>query len=100
MAEPPAIVPPAKVPAVIEPSTAKPGEHPDPLRYTAPKRLKLVAFIIACVFLLVLVWGLLSRLTASHQLAASTNNAATPVVSIINPQANGVPHSLVLPGNV
>ncbi len=99
--EPPAIVPPAQVPAVIEPSAhGTAGEHKDPLRYTAPKRLKLVAIIIACVFLVLLVWGLLSRLAASHQLAAATNAVATPVVSIINPQDNGAPRSLVLPGNV
>jgi multidrug efflux system membrane fusion protein len=75
-------------------------EKPDPLRYTAPKRLKLVAIVIACVFLAVLVWGMLSRLAASHQLAAATNAASTPVVSIIHPQDNGAPRSLVLPGNV
>jgi membrane fusion protein, multidrug efflux system len=76
------------------------AEKPDPLRYQAPKRLKLVAIIVACTFLLILVWGLMSRLAASHQLAASTNDASTPVVSIINPQSNGAPRSLVLPGNV
>lgn len=76
------------------------AEKPDPLRYQAPKRLKLVAIIIAGIFLLILVWGLMSRLLASHQLAASTNAASTPVVSIINPQSNGAPRSLVLPGNV
>jgi len=75
-------------------------EKPDPLRYTAPKRLRLIAIIVAGVFLAVLVWGLLSRLTARHQLAAATDAAATPVVSIINPQDNGAPRSLVLPGNV
>jgi multidrug efflux system membrane fusion protein len=103
MAEPPAIFQPAKVPAVIEPSDAnRPAReaHSDPLRYTPPKRLKLVAIIVAGVFLLVLIWGLLSRLTANHQLAAATNTASTPVVSIIRPQDNGAPRSLVLPGNV
>ncbi len=76
------------------------AEKPDPLRYQAPKRLKTIAVIIAGLFLAVLVWGLLSRLAASHQLAASTDDAATPVVSIIHPQSNDAPRSLVLPGNV
>jgi RND family efflux transporter MFP subunit len=96
MDKPPVIVPPAKGPATTEPT----ADYSDPLRYTAPRRLGLIAGIIACIFLLVLVWGLLSRLTASHQLAASTEAASTPVVSIINPQTNGLPRSLVLPGNV
>jgi RND family efflux transporter MFP subunit len=76
------------------------AEKPDPLRYQAPKRLKTIAVIIAGLFLAVLVWGLLSRLAASHQLAATTDDAATPVVSIIHPQSNDAPRSLVLPGNV
>jgi RND family efflux transporter MFP subunit len=86
-----------------EPPMAEPvadAEKPDPLRYQAPKRLKTIAVIIAGLFLAVLVWGLLSRLAASHQLAASTDDAATPVVSIIHPQSNDAPRSLVLPGNV
>ena len=86
-----------------EPPMAEPvanAEKPDPLRYQTPKRLKLIAVIIGGIFLAVLVWGLLSRLVASHQLAVTTDNAATPVVSIIHPQSNGAPRSLVLPGNV
>jgi RND family efflux transporter MFP subunit len=108
MANPPAIIPPAGVPATTGPAAADPAaDHekpiraePDPLRYQAPKRLKLAGIIVFCVFLLILVLGLFSRLTTSHQLAASTNDASIPVVSIINPQANGAPRSLVLPGNV
>ena len=107
MAKPPAIMPPATVPATIGPAAGASAPHssaalanPDPLRYTAPRRLRLVAVIILCVFLLILVWGLVSRLAASHQLAASTGDNSVPVVSIINPQANAAPRSLVLPGNV
>jgi RND family efflux transporter MFP subunit len=76
------------------------AEKPDPLRYQTPRRLKRVAIIVACIFLAILVWGLMSRLLASHQLAVSTEDAATPVVRIIHPQDNGAPRSLVLPGNV
>ena len=76
------------------------AQKPDPLRYTQPKRLKLVAIILGCVFLLVLAWGLVSRLTASRELAADTADAAIPVVGIISPQENATPRSLVLPGNV
>jgi RND family efflux transporter MFP subunit len=72
----------------------------DPLRYKAPRRLGFIAFIILCIFALVLVWGLVSRFAASHQLAASTSDASIPIVSIISPQDNGAPRSLVLPGNV
>jgi RND family efflux transporter MFP subunit len=75
-------------------------QKPDPLRYTQPKRLKLIAIILGGVFLLVLAWGLVSRLTASHELAADTADAAIPVVGIISPQENATPRSLVLPGNV
>ncbi len=75
-------------------------DQPDPLRYRAPKRLRLIAIIVACVFLLVLGFGLFSRLTASNRLATATSSAAIPVVSIINPKSNGAPRSLVLPGDV
>lgn len=74
--------------------------EPDPLRYTPPRRLKLVAIIVLCVFLVVLIWGLASRFAASRQLAASTAAASVPVVSIISPQSNAIPRSLVLPGDV
>ena len=76
------------------------GQKPDPLRYTKPKRLKLIAIILGCVFLLVLAWGLVSRLTVSRELAADTADASIPVVGIISPQENATPRSLVLPGNV
>ncbi len=96
--------PPVAEPQVNQHSISKTpgieGEQPDPLRYTAPKRLKLVGIIALCIFLSVLAWGLLSRLSASHHLASSTGNASIPVVSIINPQSNGTPRNLVLPGNV
>ena len=98
MAETPVTAPSAARPPVTD-AEANPGQ-PDPLRYKAPRRLPLVGLIILAVFVVILVWGLLSRLTASHQLAASTSDASTPVVSIINPQSNATPRSLVLPGNV
>jgi multidrug efflux system membrane fusion protein len=109
MPKPPAILPPpserqvAKIPEngayPHEPAKPQQEEH-DPLRYTPPKRLKLAGLILLCVFLAILAWGLISRLTASHQLAGNTQNAAIPVVGLINPQSNGGPRSLVLPGNV
>ena len=80
-------------PRLAIPRRGKPAtDHaePDPLRYTPPRRLKLAAIIILCVFVAILGWGLLSRLIDSHQLASSTNAAAIPVVSVISPQSNGM----------
>jgi len=93
---------PMATPTAIPPTTdaAADPQKPDPLRYKAPRRLRLIGFIILCIFVLVLVWGLVSRFASSHQLAASTGNASIPVVSIISPKDNGAPRSLVLPGNV
>ena len=76
-----------------------PGE-PDPLRYETPRRFRLIAAIVAGVFLIVLVWGTASRVVASHGLAASTENASIPLVSVIAPTNNSASRSLVLPGNV
>ncbi len=76
-----------------------PARH-DPLRYEAPRRLRLIAAIVAGVFLIVLIWGTASRMVASHQLAAGTQSASIPTVSIITPQSGSASRSLVLPGNV
>jgi RND family efflux transporter MFP subunit len=75
-------------------------EHADPLRYTAPRRLKLAAIIALIIAVLILASGALSRSNASHQLSAAAANAAIPVVTIITPQTNAAPRALVLPGNI
>jgi RND family efflux transporter MFP subunit len=93
---------------VTTPSTADPQLNekranpagPDPLAYKPPRRLGVAALIVLCIFLVILIWGLFSRFTASHQLATSASDASVPIVSIISPQDNGAPRSLVLPGNV
>jgi RND family efflux transporter MFP subunit len=70
------------------------------LRFTPPPRLKLVGIIAAVVAVLVIVVGLVTRVTASHEVGAWTDANALPAVSVINLAANNKAGDLALPGNV
>src|ERR1700761_2236434 len=72
----------------------------DMLRFTPPPRLKLVGIIAAVVAVLVIVIGLVTRVTASHEVGAWTDANALPAVSVINLAANNKAGDLTLPGNV
>jgi RND family efflux transporter MFP subunit len=70
------------------------------LHYTPPKRLRLAGFIAAGIAALVIVVGVITRVTADHQVAAWTGENALPVVSVINLSQAGKTGDLTLPGNV
>jgi membrane fusion protein, multidrug efflux system len=72
----------------------------DVLRYRAPRRLKLYFIIAAVVLLLVLVFGIASRIAAAHRLANASHASAIPTVSIIAPKPGADTQTLVLPGSV
>ncbi len=74
-------------------------EDEDMLRYTVPKRLRLAGVIVLCVALVIVVFGIISRVTARQSLAAATQAAAVPTVAIVHPTGGGA-RSLVLPGDV
>jgi RND family efflux transporter MFP subunit len=76
-----------------------PDNH-DMLRYTQPKRLKLAGIVAVCVAALVIVVGIITRVTADRSVAAWTDANALPVVSVINLAQAGKTGNLTLPGNV
>jgi membrane fusion protein, multidrug efflux system len=76
---------------------------PDPadvLRYTPPRRLKLIGIVVGCVALLVVIVGLLSRVFANHAVAQWTDATAIPTVKVISLSADANQRSLTLPGDV
>jgi RND family efflux transporter MFP subunit len=72
----------------------------DLLRYRQPKRLKLAVVILLCLALLIVVFGMISRVSASRQLVAATDAAAVPTVAIITPGNGATGNALVLPGDI
>jgi RND family efflux transporter MFP subunit len=72
----------------------------DMLRYTPPKRLRLVGIVAVCIAALVIVVGVISRVTADRSVAAWTDTNALPVVSVINLGQAEKAGDLTLPGNV
>ncbi len=72
----------------------------DILRYTPPPHLKLIGIIAACAAVVVVAFGLISRVFAAREAADGTSAASIPVVKIINPSGENGRGSLVLPGAV
>jgi RND family efflux transporter MFP subunit len=70
------------------------------LRYVPPRRLKLIGIGAVVVVALVVVTGIVTRVTASRDVAQWTDANAEPAVSVINLAANHDNGSLVLPGTV
>ena len=76
---------------------------PDPndvLRHTPPRRLKLAGIIAACVAVIVVAIGLISRVHADLALKATTAAGAVPTVKVISPATAGGDRALVLPGAI
>jgi RND family efflux transporter MFP subunit len=63
-------------------------------------RLKLIAIIVAIIAVIAVVWGILSRRHADHQLGDWTKEQAVPTVVTVTPEGEGKGDALVLPGNV
>ncbi len=75
-------------------------DNQDMLRYVPPKRLRLAGIIAAGVAALIIVVGIITRVTADRSVAAWTDTNALPVVSVINLGQAGKAGDLTLPGNV
>ena len=75
-------------------------DEQDMLRYTPPARLRLAGIIAVAVIALVVVIGLVTRVTASHEVSEWTDENALPAVSVISLDADKKAGDLTLPGNV
>lgn len=75
-------------------------DSPDMLRYTPPRRLKLVGTIAAAAAVLIVVVGIVTRVTASREVDKWTDANALPTVSVIDLDATGKAGNLSLPGNI
>lgn len=75
-------------------------ESEDHLRYTPPRRLKLVGIVALCVAVLVVAIGLIGRVIADQNVAVWTDAQALPTVKVINLAADTGRGALVLPGDV
>jgi len=72
----------------------------NPLRYTPPRRLKLVGIVAVCAAILVVAIGVLGRVFADQNVAAWTDAQALPTVKVINLAADTGHGALVLPGDI
>jgi RND family efflux transporter MFP subunit len=70
------------------------------LRYTPPPRLRLIGIIVACVAVLIVAAGLVTRVMADRQVSTWTDANALPAVSVINLAASEGSRNLALPGTV
>jgi RND family efflux transporter MFP subunit len=75
------------------------SEDDDILKYTPPKRLKLVGVIVLVAACGIVVSGIVSRERASATLAEATTAQAVPTVNLVSPSYGGV-RNLVLPGDI
>jgi multidrug efflux system membrane fusion protein len=71
----------------------------NPLTYVPPARLRLIGIVAAVIAAIIIVVGLVTRFTASHQTQAWTQANAIPTVNVIS-LAGADKGNLVLPGNV
>jgi RND family efflux transporter MFP subunit len=70
------------------------------LRYTPPPRLRLVGIIVACVAVVIVAAGLVTRVLANRSVSEWTADNALPTVSVINLGTDKKNGKLLLPGNV
>lgn len=70
------------------------------LRYTPPPRLKVIGVVVACIAVLVIVVGVVTRVMADRRVESWTNTNALPAVSVINLAASEGTHILSLPGTI
>ncbi|MDE2355244.1 MAG: efflux RND transporter periplasmic adaptor subunit [Alphaproteobacteria bacterium] len=72
---------------------------PPPPRPSA-RSLRLAALIAGGVALILVVVGVIGRITASHRTQTWTSTQAIPVVSLVAPEAESANQDLVLPGTL
>src|ERR1700733_5179479 len=70
------------------------------LRYTPPRRLKLIGIVAGGAAVAIVIVGLLTRVAASRDVETWSDANSIPAVSVINLAANTKPGSLLLPGNI
>jgi RND family efflux transporter MFP subunit len=72
--------------------------RPDPEQES--RLLKWIGIIAAILAVILVIWGILSRRHADHQLAGWTNDQAIPSVTVIRPKGTPAGDALVLPGTI
>jgi RND family efflux transporter MFP subunit len=76
------------------------SDQPEALRYTPPKRLKIVGFVAVGVAAVVVILGAVGRVEADQGLRSWTAARAVPTVKVINLSGAAASGDLVLPGDV
>ncbi|MDB5738070.1 MAG: efflux transporter periplasmic adaptor subunit [Sphingomonas bacterium] len=64
------------------------------------RTLKRIGIVVVIVALVLVIYGILSRRHADHDLAQWTADQSIPTVVVVSPKATGVGDALVLPGNL
>jgi len=88
----------AEKPKIVETSPAEILEQ-KPLRTGFPRGVLLVLAAAAVVLMVVIAFGIHSRLAAETRLQQATGQAAIPIVTVTHPQLGDRAQELVLPGN-
>ena len=88
----------AEKPKIVETS---PTEIPEqkPLRTGSPRGVLVVLAAAAVVLMVVIAFGIHSRLAAETRVQQATDQAAIPTVTVTHPQLGNRAQELVLPGN-
>jgi RND family efflux transporter MFP subunit len=94
-------------PAANRPHTPLPqvSPHPDPAHaLPEPRRISASAWIalavLAAIVVAGIIWGILARSTAEHDLAQTTHANAELTVNITHPTVTGSASEIALPGNI
>jgi RND family efflux transporter MFP subunit len=69
-------------------------------RYTKPKNLRLIGIVVGIVALLIVIFGIASRLWGDHTVSTWTDDQAIPTVKLVGLQGQADGRNLVLPGTV
>jgi RND family efflux transporter MFP subunit len=76
------------------------NDQPQVLRFTPPKRLKLIGLVAGGAALLVVAAGVITRVQADSHLKTWTDSQSIPTVAVIHPSGALGESSLVLPATV
>jgi RND family efflux transporter MFP subunit len=74
-------------------------ENHDMLRYERPRWLWLAGLGLAAIFVIIVVFGLISRSVAAQQLASTSDAQSIQTVNVVSPQGTAK-STLVLPGDI
>jgi RND family efflux transporter MFP subunit len=82
------------------PEENKPQDQPKPAAAPTSGRWRLIAVAAAIAVLVIVGWGIFSRIKAEDRLQKETDDQAIPTVTVVEAKASPASEELVLPGNV